>query len=90
MSMNVNDVKNIARILIFLLFIAGIVMIIIPILFGVGVKSGSALGVNTTATYNNSVAMVEDTSAVGSDLFTFLPWLGVGIVIAAAFGFTQL
>ena len=90
MGMNVEDVKNIAKILIFLLFVAGIVMIIIPILLGVGIKSGEALDVNATTTYNNSLSMIEETSGVGADLFTFLPWLGVGIVIAAAFGFTKL
>ena len=86
MGFSAGSVKSVAKILVYLAFVAGILLVIIPILYGVGDKSATALEVNGTDIVGNYTAMNESVAETGNDLFTFLPWLGVGLVVAAGFG----
>lgn len=88
--METDLVKSIAKVVVMLVFVAGIVIIVVPIFQGVGYKSAVALGDLNNATYNSSQLVLENSAATLNSVFTFLPWLGVGLVIASAFGITQL
>jgi len=83
-------VKGIAKIVVLLVFVAGIIIIVVPILQGVGNKSAYALGVEGNTSFTNANTAFGGTVATTNSVFTFLPWLGVGLVIASAFGITQL
>ncbi len=90
MGLDVSSVKGIGKIVMFLLFIAGVALLIIPILVGVGEQSATALSVNTGNTYGNLTAAMESTAATTASVFSFLPWLGVGLVVAGAFGLGKM
>ena len=82
----VGNVKEIAKIMVYLLFVAGILLVVVPILLGVGTKSATALGVQTENITNLTKTAMADTASVQAAVFTFLPWLGVGLLVAGAFG----
>jgi len=83
-------VKSIAKVVVMLVFVAGIIIIVVPIFQGVGWKSTYALGTEYNASWNSSQLVLSNTASTTNSVFTFLPWLGVGLVIASAFGITQL
>jgi len=84
MDFDMNMVKKIGTVVLSLLLIAVIAVLIIPIMYGVGDKAATSMGVSTSTTYNNSVLALESTSSTQKDVFSFLPWLGVGVVILGA------
>jgi len=84
MNFDINMVKKIGTIVLSLLFIAVIAVLVIPIMYGVGDKAATSMGVDNATTYTNLVSGLENTSSTEKDVFTFLPWLGVGVVILGA------
>ena len=90
MAATLKNVKLIGLVTLTLLFLAALSIIIAPTLYGVGSKVAGGLGVNTTTTFNNTVSATESSASVMSTVFTFLPWLGVGIAIILLFGGKKL
>ena len=81
MRINPSTAKIIAGVVLGLVVIAGLGMVLTPVFLGIGTKAATAMSVSTTDVYNNSTALLNTVADTENDIFTFLPWLGVGLIV---------
>jgi len=83
------DVK-LAFVILGLLFgmmvVGGIALMINVLLFGIGDSVADNLGANLSGIYNDSTTMQNSAISTSNTIFSFLPWLGVGLAIIGAIG----
>ena len=85
--MGTTDAKKttmaIAGIVLAMLLVGGLIMVLAPMLAGVGTKAATALSVTTETAYLNSSEALSETTSAGNDIMAFLPWFGVGLAVLA-------
>ena len=92
MAFQLSAVKGVATVTIVLVFIGALAFLIGPMLWGVGdaIADGMGTDVNGSTLYTNANSATANTSSVFSDVFSFLPWLAVGIAVISLFGLTRI
>jgi len=90
MAFGAKEVKTIGVLVLGLVLLAGIGTLLVPLLLGIGASAGSALSVDTTTAYNESLYALENVTEAEGSVFSFLPWLGVGLVVMAALGIRKI
>ena len=86
MALNVKLAFIILGLLFGMMLIAGVALMTNVLLFGIGDAVADSLGANLTNIYNDSTSMQNSAINTSNTIFTFLPWLGVGLAIIGAIG----
>ena len=83
MAFNEKAVKDIGVLVLSLIVIAALGFIIAPLFLGIGPQAATALSSNATITTAVNTGLTN-TATAQSTIFTFLPWLGVGLLLMGA------
>ena len=76
--------KKIAVLVFGLLLLAAVATMIVPLLTGIAGQIGTATSTSTTAAFNATREATYDATNLMGTIFSFLPWLGVGLLLMGA------
>jgi hypothetical protein len=83
MAFNEKVVKDIGVLVLSLVIIAAMGFIVAPLFLGIGTQAATALSSNATITTSVNSGLSGTASTMDS-VFSFLPWLGVGLLLMGA------
>jgi len=87
---DVKSVKNIASLVLSLVVIAGLSVLMVSVLLGSGTQAATALGNTAETSVTNANTALSNTATAQGTLFSFLPWLGVGLAVIGALGLKKV